>query len=104
MRPRHAWTVIRWIGIGGIALIVAPLVSLVLVGVTWTHEYALAFRAGAVALWMALWWMTEAVPLAVTALLPLVLLPAFGVLTSSEVPPVCKSEFPVFSVLTWLKI
>ncbi|MBK7169589.1 MAG: SLC13/DASS family transporter [Gammaproteobacteria bacterium] len=29
------------------------------------------------ALWMALWWMSEAVPLAVTSLLPLVILPLF---------------------------
>ena len=89
MKPRHAWTVVRWIGLQGIALIVAPVASLALVGATWNNTYALAFRAGAVALWMALWWMTEAVPLAVTALLPLVLLPAFQVLTSAEVPPVC---------------
>jgi sodium-dependent dicarboxylate transporter 2/3/5 len=33
----------------------------------------------AVALWMAAWWLTEAVPLAVTALLPVVLFPVFGV-------------------------
>ena len=32
----------------------------------------------AVGVWMALWWMTEALPLAVTALLPLVLFPALG--------------------------
>ena len=31
-----------------------------------------------VAVWMAIWWMTEALPLAVTALLPLVLLPLLG--------------------------
>ena len=29
------------------------------------------------AMWMALWWMSEAVPLAVTSLLPLVILPLF---------------------------
>jgi sodium-dependent dicarboxylate transporter 2/3/5 len=32
----------------------------------------------AVGIWMAIWWMTEAVPLAVTALLPLVLFPFLG--------------------------
>lgn len=32
----------------------------------------------ALAIWMAVWWMTEAVPLAVTALLPLVILPTFS--------------------------
>ena len=39
-----------------------------------------ARRTAAVALLMAVWWMTEAVPLAATALLPLVLFPALGVL------------------------
>lgn len=32
----------------------------------------------ALAIWMAVWWMTEAVPLAATALLPLVVLPPFA--------------------------
>lgn len=39
-----------------------------------------AWRTAAVAVLMATWWITEAVPLAVTALLPLVLLPVFGVM------------------------
>lgn len=34
----------------------------------------------AVTLWMALWWVTEAVPIAVTALLPIILFPLTGVL------------------------
>ena len=37
----------------------------------------------AVALWMAVWWGAEAVPLAVTALLPLALFPLLGVLEAS---------------------
>jgi sodium-dependent dicarboxylate transporter 2/3/5 len=32
----------------------------------------------AVGVWMAVWWMTEAVPLAVTAMLPLILFPVLG--------------------------
>lgn len=36
-------------------------------------------RCLAVAAWMAVWWITEAIPVSVTALLPLVLLPALGV-------------------------
>lgn len=44
--------------------------------------------AAAVALWMALWWMTEAVPLAVTALLPLVLFPILGVMDGKAVSAV----------------
>ena len=34
----------------------------------------------AVLLWMAIWWLSEAVPLAATSLLPVVLMPAFGIL------------------------
>jgi sodium-dependent dicarboxylate transporter 2/3/5 len=33
---------------------------------------------GAITVWMAVWWMTEAIPLYATALLPLALLPATG--------------------------
>jgi len=36
------------------------------------------------AIWMAIWWITEAVPLAVTALLPLVLFPLTGALPIKE--------------------
>jgi len=39
----------------------------------------------AVAVLMAVWWMTEALPLAVTALVPLILFPATGVLTAAKV-------------------
>ncbi len=39
----------------------------------------------AVAIWMAIWWLTEAVHLAVTALLPLVLLPMLGIADSKMV-------------------
>ncbi|MCB9251182.1 MAG: SLC13/DASS family transporter [Flavobacteriales bacterium] len=37
------------------------------------------FMAG-VTLWVAIWWMTEVVDLAVTSLLPLILLPALGIM------------------------
>jgi sodium-dependent dicarboxylate transporter 2/3/5 len=42
------------------------------------------WRAAAIAVLMASWWLTEAVPIPVTALLPLVLFPALGVLTMQE--------------------
>jgi solute carrier family 13 (sodium-dependent dicarboxylate transporter), member 2/3/5 len=38
-----------------------------------------ALRVGGLGLWMAVWWMGEAVALHVTALLPLVLLPLLGI-------------------------
>lgn len=49
---------------------------------------SLSFTGRAVAgcgLWMALWWMTEAVPIPVTSLLPLALFPLFGMGTMGEV-------------------
>lgn len=43
-----------------------------------------AWRAAAVGLLMAVWWMTEALPIAATSLLPLVLFPVLGVLPVRE--------------------
>lgn len=43
-----------------------------------------ASAGGAVMALMAVWWLTEALPLSATALLPLVLFPALGVLTPKE--------------------
>ncbi len=37
-----------------------------------------ASRAAVLGIWMAVWWLTEAVPIPVTSLLPLVLAPLFG--------------------------
>lgn len=42
-------------------------------------------RTLAIALWMAIWWVTEAVPIPVTALLPVVLFPATGVMDGAKV-------------------
>jgi sodium-dependent dicarboxylate transporter 2/3/5 len=41
----------------------------------------------AVAALMAVWWLTEAVPMAVTALMPLVLFPMLGIMKAKEVAP-----------------
>ena len=45
-------------------------------------------RMAAVALLMAVWWMTEAVPLAATALLPVVLFPVLGIMDGRKVAPI----------------
>lgn len=45
-------------------------------------------RMAAVAVLMATWWITEAVPLAATALLPLVLYPLLGILSTKETAPI----------------
>ncbi|MCA8921967.1 MAG: SLC13/DASS family transporter [Planctomycetes bacterium] len=44
-------------------------------------------RMAAVAVWMAVWWVTEAIPIPVTSLLPLVLLPLLGIQPIKEVAP-----------------
>ena len=40
-----------------------------------------------IALWMAIWWISECMPLALTALLPLVCFPLFGIATGKEISP-----------------
>src|SRR5512134_2471621 len=46
----------------------------------------------AVVTWMAIWWVTEAAPLAVTSLLPLVLFPLLGVRPVGAVAPTYGDE------------
>ncbi|MDE0440585.1 MAG: SLC13 family permease, partial [Gammaproteobacteria bacterium] len=46
-----------------------------------------ASRLAAIAALMAIWWMTEAIPLFATALLPLVLFPLLGVMSGKETAP-----------------
>ncbi|MBL4606974.1 MAG: SLC13/DASS family transporter [Pseudomonadales bacterium] len=42
----------------------------------------------AIALWMVIWWVTEALPLAATALLPIILFPLMGITKGKEVAAV----------------
>ena len=64
--------------------------GLVLAALTWVALGAAADLepsarvVAAVGVLMATWWMTEALPLSATALLPIVVFPSFGVLTVSE--------------------
>jgi|GEM_PF-5332822 len=44
-----------------------------------------AWLVAGLVVWMATWWMTEAVPLTATALLPFVVLPFAGVSSAKEV-------------------
>lgn len=43
-----------------------------------------AWRVAAVTVLMAIWWITEAIPIPATALLPIVMYPALGILTSGQ--------------------
>ena len=69
-----------------IGLIAGPLACLALVLAPAPAGLApVAWTTAAVGLWMAIWWMTEAVPLAATALLPVLLFPLLGVLTLDRI-------------------
>lgn len=66
-------------------LILGPL--LFALTILWSPESMLnplAWKVIGIALWMVVWWMTEAAPIAVTALLPIVLFPLTGVFTVDE--------------------
>ena len=63
-------------------LLLGPLLALAVYGLSQSSLMQLSPAAGktaAIMVWMAIWWMTEAIPLAATALLPLVLYPLAGV-------------------------
>ncbi len=64
----------------GIFLLLGPFCALMLLVVpTPIGLDPAGWATAAVAVWMAVWWASEAVPVAATALLPLVLLPLLGV-------------------------
>ncbi|MBI5832204.1 MAG: SLC13/DASS family transporter [Armatimonadetes bacterium] len=49
-------------------------------------------RMAAMTLWMAIWWVAEPVPLAVTALLPIATFPFLGILSSKDLGPVYMDQ------------
>jgi len=68
-----------------IGLILGPVAFvLMLLFVELDPANPLATRMAAIILLMAIWWITEAVPLAATALLPIVLFPVMGIMRGRE--------------------
>ncbi|MFT6779737.1 MAG: sodium-dependent dicarboxylate transporter 2/3/5 [Paraglaciecola sp.] len=69
-----------------IGLVMGPgvFVLLMLLGGSQTTMEPAAWRVAAVGLWMAIWWATEAVPVPVTAFLPIVVFPFLGISTLAE--------------------
>ncbi len=68
-----------------IGLILGPL--LFVITLLWFHPEGLSKEANAIlasTLWVATWWITEAIPIAVTSLLPIILFPLTGGLELSE--------------------
>lgn len=70
-----------------VGLVLGPAVFLyMLLFVDLDPANPLVTRMAAVILLMAIWWITEAIPLAATALLPIVLYPLLGIMRGREVP------------------
>lgn len=70
-----------------VALAAGPLAALCVYAAlsAWAPDLAEAGRrVGAVLAWMAVWWLTEALPLSVTALLPIPLFPLLGVMSTKD--------------------
>ena len=70
-----------------IARILGPVLFFVMLLVPHTEVDEPSWRVLALAVWMLTWWLTETVHLAVTALLPLIVLPLAGVMPLKEVSP-----------------
>ncbi|MCF8370136.1 MAG: DASS family sodium-coupled anion symporter [Bacteroidales bacterium] len=69
-----------------IALIVAPIISLIIILFVDLEPGKPAItNCFAVALLMAIWWVTEAIPLAATAMLPVALFPLLGVVDGKTI-------------------
>ncbi|AXT49883.1 DASS family sodium-coupled anion symporter [Aquimarina sp. BL5] len=63
-----------------IGLIAGPILFLVLINLPIVLVSEVADKVISVAIWMIVWWITEAVSISVTALIPLILFPLVGVL------------------------
>jgi len=71
-----------------LALLVGPILSILLVlCFDLDPGHPEVTQTAAVALLMAVWWITEAVPLAITSLLPIVLFPTLGIMSGKVVAP-----------------
>lgn len=69
-----------------IALVVAPVISLLIIlFADLDPENRKVTYTLALALLMAIWWITEAIPLAVTALIPVALFPLFGIVDGKTI-------------------
>ncbi len=82
--PRSDAPANPWVRIG--ALIAAPLLAAVMLNMAPPHGMSDAgWVVCATAVIMVIWWITEAVPLPVTGLVPLIVLPALNVLPFKDV-------------------
>lgn len=67
-----------------LGLIAGPALFFVIQTIPFFSLDSSAVRVIGIAVWMIIWWMTEAIPIPATALLPLILFPSLKVLTITE--------------------
>ncbi len=80
-----------------IGLIAGPLLAALILALPESAELSLSgHRLAAITVLMATWWMTEALPVAATALLPLALFPLFEISGAKQVAPAYGAD------LIWL--
>ncbi|MBL9153162.1 MAG: SLC13/DASS family transporter [Verrucomicrobiales bacterium] len=73
-----------WLGLAAfVAFLAGPELS---------PDHPAVSRTAAVAALMAIWWITDAIPLAATSLLPLVLFPLLGILKGKDTAPIYINE------------
>ena len=68
-----------------LGLFIAPILYLIIVNLPFEIVSEKGDAVIAVAIWMVVWWITEAVSISVTALLPLVLFPILGIMEIGDV-------------------
>ena len=68
-----------------IGLILGPLLFFIAIGLPFELVSSSGDAVIGVALWMVTWWITEAVSISVTALLPLILFPLLKIMPIAEV-------------------
>jgi solute carrier family 13 (sodium-dependent dicarboxylate transporter), member 2/3/5 len=89
-----AWTRTQRVG-----LVLGPVAMVVLLALPCPDGLPLAgWRTAAVTTLVAIWWITEALPIPVTSLMPLVLLPGLGILGGKEVASQYAGD-PIFLFL-----
>lgn len=71
-----------------IGLVLGPIAFVaILLGPEFDPDQPAVTRMAAVAALMAIWWITDAIPLAATALIPIVAYPLLGILSSKQTAP-----------------
>jgi len=71
-----------------IGLILGPILFFLVLLFDFVPEKPVVTRMAAIAVLMAVWWITEAIPLAATAILPMILYPLMGILKGSATAPI----------------